>query len=49
MPLHGRWGPDGGPSGKTLQAFSDGYAHTRRVHVDIGKVSDVEEAPGRST
>ena len=40
------WGPDGGPSGQTLQAFSDGYAHTRRVHVDIGKVSDVEGGAG---
>jgi len=40
------WGPNGGPSGKTLQAFSDGYAHTRRVHVGIGKVSDVEGGAG---
>ncbi|MFT4056827.1 MAG: hypothetical protein QM681_20145 [Novosphingobium sp.] len=40
------WGPDGGTSGQTLQAFGDGYAHTRRVHVDIGKVSDVEGGAG---
>ncbi|PNU03022.1 hypothetical protein A8V01_07265 [Novosphingobium guangzhouense] len=40
------WGPDGGSSGQTLQAFTEGYAHTRRVHVDIGKVSDVEGGAG---
>ncbi|MGF7152556.1 nuclear transport factor 2 family protein [Novosphingobium gossypii] len=40
------WGPDGGASGKTLTAFQDGFVHTRRVHVDIGKVSDVEGGAG---
>lgn len=40
------WGPDGGTSGQTLQTFGNGYAHTRRVHVDIGKVSDVEGGAG---
>lgn len=40
------WGPDGGTSGKTLTELSEGYAHTRRTHVDIGKVSDVEGGAG---
>lgn len=40
------WGPDGGTSGKTLTAFEEGFAHTRRVHVDIGTVSDVEGGAG---
>jgi hypothetical protein len=38
------WGEGGG--GKTLDAFTAGFAQTRRTHVDIGKVSDVEGGAG---
>lgn len=40
------WGDDGGTSGKTFAAFSEGFALTRRVHVTIGNVSDVEGGAG---
>jgi hypothetical protein len=39
------WGPDGNPD-QTLQAFAAGYRDTRRTHVEIGKVSDVEGGAG---
>lgn len=39
------WGPDGNPN-QTLDAFAKGYADTRRTHVEIGKVSDVEGGAG---
>jgi hypothetical protein len=38
------WGEGGG--GKTLDAFTAGFAQTRRTHVDIGTVSDVEGGAG---
>ncbi|MEE4453169.1 hypothetical protein [Novosphingobium resinovorum] len=40
------WGPDGGAGGKTLSTFTQGFAETRRVHVEIGKVSEVEGGAG---
>ncbi|HUD27970.1 MAG TPA: hypothetical protein VMQ93_03800 [Novosphingobium sp.] len=39
------WGPDGNPE-QTLDEFTRGYLHTRRTHVEIGKVSDVEGGAG---
>lgn len=39
------WGPDGNPN-QTLGDFAKGYADTRRVHVEIGKVSGVEGGAG---
>jgi len=41
----GLWGPDGNPQ-QTLEKFAGGYKDTRRTHVDIGKVSDVEGGAG---
>jgi hypothetical protein len=38
------WG--GGGGGKTLDAFTAGFAQTRRTHVDVGEVSDVEGGAG---
>jgi hypothetical protein len=39
------WGPEGNPN-QTLDAFAKGYADTRRTHVEIGTVSDVEGGAG---
>lgn len=39
------WGPDGNPA-QTLDAFSKGYLHTRRTHVEIGAISEVEGGAG---
>jgi hypothetical protein len=39
------WGPEGSPT-QTLDQFAAGYRHTRRTHVEIGQVSDVEGAAG---
>lgn len=40
------WGPDGGGSEQTLEEFTKGYMQTRRTHVDLGRVSDVEGGAG---
>ncbi|WP_200844868.1 MULTISPECIES: hypothetical protein [unclassified Novosphingobium] len=39
------WGPGGNPM-QTLGQFASGYAHTRRTHAEIGKVSSVEGGAG---
>lgn len=39
------WGPEGNPN-QALSDFANGYAHTRRTHVEIGQVSGVEGGAG---
>ncbi|AXB76897.1 nuclear transport factor 2 family protein [Novosphingobium sp. P6W] len=39
------WGPNGNPA-QTLEQFANGYADTRRTHVEIGKVSSIEGGAG---
>lgn len=39
------WGPDGNPE-QNLDEFTKGYRDTRRTHVEIGKVSEVEGGAG---
>ncbi|EIZ81350.1 hypothetical protein WSK_0057 [Novosphingobium sp. Rr 2-17] len=40
------WGTDGGASGKTLEQFAAGFAHTRQVHAEIGQPGTIEGGAG---
>ena len=41
-----QWADEGQASGKSRQAFEQGFAHTRRTHVNIGQPGRLEGAAG---
>lgn len=43
---YAQWGSEGQASGKSLESFSQGFAHTLSASVTIGKANDVEGAAG---
>jgi hypothetical protein len=40
------WGDDGGGSEQTLDEFTKGFMQTRRTHVSLGRVSEIEGGAG---